>query len=481
MAQEIRLGSSESMKNINLGSTELQEVYLGATLIWRNNVPPFYTVDLNGTIVSTNGSIIAPVKPPKPSEVPSNNYEYTSNLNIGISNIQEEDQPLGDIVFNLYDGNIEEDETLPVIDTFTTTQGGSGTLTIPKGPQPTGGTAADFLYTDRLFSITATDSEEGVSIQFLKVTRIDSEDIKNFSGYTNSGGTYNPRTSTSTQTGLTTTVNTQCFDATSTTYTFNRTTTTPVASQDQTRTCSVQIVGIQDTPPKTCTTADTNRTITVTVGTPTQSDTITSQTSFANPNFVSGVDVVVPANESNSFSSSSSTCVAGSTPGCGICVFNCSGTGTITTTTTKTIYNRNCAYDVVSTTDGGSTTSTRSCTSTYTNPDGPTQGRISSGFGSSTGANFSSWPGNTTGNGTLPFTFGSTRTGTCAPGFTISSCYISDPKANGTIVSGGVGSDYCTIEMSGTISTSNYDFCGNGSNANPNTLIISATLIMNCT
>ena len=55
MAQEIRLGSSESMKNINLGSTELQEVYLGATLIWRNNVPPFYTVSVNGTVVSTNG------------------------------------------------------------------------------------------------------------------------------------------------------------------------------------------------------------------------------------------------------------------------------------------------------------------------------------------------------------------------------------------------------------------------------------------
>jgi hypothetical protein len=288
MAQEIRLGSSESMKNINLGSTEIQEVYLGATLIWRNNVPPFYTVSVNGTIVSTNGTIIAPVKPPQPGVTPSNNFEYTSNISVGISNIQEEDQPTGNIIFNLYEGNYQEDDTLPVIDTFTAVAGGGGTLTIPKGPQPTGGTATDFLYDDRLFTITATDSEAGVSIQWLKITRVDSEDVKNFGSWVNSGGTYNARTSTSTQTGLTTTVNTQCYDATSTTYTFDRTTTTPVASQNQTRTCSVQIVGIQDTPPRVCSTSDQNRTITVTTGGSSTNDTTTNTTSFPNPSYVSG-------------------------------------------------------------------------------------------------------------------------------------------------------------------------------------------------
>ena len=480
MAQEIRLGSSESMKNINLGSTELQEVYLGATLIWRNNVPPFYTVALNGVIVSTNGSIIAPVKPPKPSAVPSNNYEYTSNLNINISNIQEEDQPAGNIIFNLYEGDFESDPTLPVIATFTAVQGGSGTLTIPQGPQPTGATASTFLYTDKLFSISATDTEAGVSIQFLKVTRIDSQDIKNFGGYTNSGGTYNPRTSTSTQTGLTTTNNTQCFDVTSTTYVYNITTSTPVASQNQTRTCSVQIVGIQDTPARTCTTADENRTITVTTGTPSSSDVVTSQNSFPNPNFGSGVDVIVPANQTQNTTSSTGTCVAGATPGCGICVSVCSGTGTVTTTTTTNIFNNNCAYQKVSDTSGGSTTSTRSCSTSYANPDGPSTGRLSSGFGSTTFSNFTQTPGSTVSSGGLPFTFSSSRTGTCVAGKTITSCYISDPKVNPVISSGGVGSDHCTMDISGTIDTSNFDFCGNAGSFTPNTLIISATLIMNC-
>jgi len=480
MAQEIRLGSSESMKNINLGSTELQEVYLGAILIWRNNVPPFYTVALNGVIVSTNGSIIAPVKPPKPSAVPSNNYEYTSNLNINISNIQEEDQPAGNIIFNLYEGDFESDPTLPVIATFTAVQGGSGTLTIPQGPQPTGATASTFLYTDKLFSISATDTEAGVSIQFLKVTRIDSQDIKNFGGYTNSGGTYNPTTSTSTQTGLSATGGTECYSVTATTSIYNRTTSTPVASQNQTRTCSVQIVGIQDTPARTCTTADQNRTITVTTGTPSSSDVVTSQNSFPNPNFVSGVDVIVPANQTSSSSSSTGGCVAGASPGCGVCVNVCSGTGTITTTTTTTIINRNCAYQNVSTSSGGSTTSTSSCSTSYANPDGPSVGKFSSGFGSNTSSNFSERPGSGTQSGGLPFNFDSTRNGTCVAGKTITSCYISDPKANGTIISGGVGSDHCTISATGIINSSSYDFCGSAGSSNANILVISATLIMNC-
>jgi hypothetical protein len=37
---EIRLGSSKNMKNINLGSKEIEEVRLGRTLVWVNNLSP---------------------------------------------------------------------------------------------------------------------------------------------------------------------------------------------------------------------------------------------------------------------------------------------------------------------------------------------------------------------------------------------------------------------------------------------------------
>ena len=369
MAQEIRLGSSESMKNINLGSTEIQEVYLGATLIWRNNVPPFYTVSVNGTVVSTNGSIIAPVKPPQPGVIPSNNFEYTSNISVGISNIEEEDQPTGNIIFNLYEGNYQEDDTLPVIDTFTTTQAGSGTLTIPKGQQPTGNAAANFLYDDRIFTITATDSEEGVSIQWLKITRVDSEDVKNFGSWVNSGGTYNARTSTSTQTGLTITSNTQCFDPTSTIYTFNRTTTTPVADQNQTRTCSVQIVGIQDTPPKVCSTSDQNRTITVATGGSSSSDTTTNTSSYSNPSYVSGAlsnNTVGGESCVATSPSTTSSCSPGS--GCNsILAVNCSD-GVNSVTTQPRCFDRNCAGSAFNFRDNGAAITRNSGTCAYPNP-----------------------------------------------------------------------------------------------------------------
>ena len=343
MAQEIRLGSSESMKNINLGSTEIQEVYLGATLIWRNNVPPFYTVSVNGTVVSTNGSIIAPVKPPLPGVIPSNNFEYTSNISVGISNIEEEDQPTGNIIFNLYEGNYQEDDTLPVIDTFTTTQAGSGTLTIPKGQQPTGNAAANFLYDDRIFTITATDSEEGVSIQWLKITRIDSEDVKNFGGWVNSGGTYNPSTSTSTQSGLSYTINTQCFDPTTSKITFNRTTTTPVANQNQVRTCAVQIVGIQDTPPKVCSTSDQNRTISVATGGSSSSDTTTNTSSYPNPSYISGAlsnNTVGGASCVATSPTYTNTCLPDS--GCDSITRTTCPNGLNSTTTQPRCFDRNC-------------------------------------------------------------------------------------------------------------------------------------------
>lgn len=486
MAQEIRLGSSESMKNINLGSTELQEVYLGATLIWRNNVPPFYTVSINGTVISSNGTIISPVKPPKPGDIVTKDFQYTSNIPVLISDIQEEDQPYNDIVFNLYEGNFEEDDTLPVIDTFTTVQGTNGTFTIPRGPQPTGANASDFIYDDKLFTITSTDSEGGVSIQFLKITRVDSADYKVYGPFSNSGGQYNPRTSTSTQYNLQSVSGNQCYAVELTTTTFNRHSITPVASQNQTRTCSVQIVGVQDNPPKVCSGSDYSRTVTVTTGTATTSTTVTSTSTSPNPNFVSGYDVIVPANQTSTSSSSVGPCenIAGGAA-CDRCEETCSGQGTETISTTTTIINRNCANQQVSTSDGGTTTTNRTCSGTYTNPARPTLGLISSGFGSTTSVNFQQKPGSFRSTSGLPNSFSSTRSGVCKSGFTISRCEITDRDVSWAITSGGLGQNNCTINMSGTVSRENHNYCSTSSLAISGGFdgqyVISATILMECT
>lgn len=486
MAQEIRLGSSESMKNINLGAKELQEVYLGATLIWRNNVPPFYTVSINGTVISSNGTIISPQKPPKPGDIVTKDFQYTSTIPVLISGIQEEDQPYNNIVFNLYEGNFEEDDTLPVIETFTTVQGTDGTFTIPRGPQPTGGNAADFIYDDKLFTITSTDSEGGVSIQFLKITRVDSADYKVYGSFSNSGGQYNARTSTSTQYNLQSVSGDYCYAVEITTTTFNRHSITPVASQNQTRTCSVQVVGVQDSPPKVCSGSDYSRTVTVTTGTATTSDTVTGSSTSPNPNFVSGYNVVVPANQTSTSSSSVGPCenIAGGAP-CDRCDETCSGQGTETISTTTTIINRNCAYYEVSRTDGGTTTTDRVCTGTYTNPARPTLGLISSGFGSQTAANFSQRPGSFRNTSGLPNSFSSTRSGVCKPGFTISRCEITENQVTSYITSGGIGQDNCTLSMSGTVSRENHDYCSTSnlttSGGFDGQYVISAAILMECT
>ena len=50
---EIRLGSIENMRNINLGGIELQEVYLGTHLVWQNNQGPvFVSLSWDGTAFS---------------------------------------------------------------------------------------------------------------------------------------------------------------------------------------------------------------------------------------------------------------------------------------------------------------------------------------------------------------------------------------------------------------------------------------------
>ena len=485
---EVRLGSSASMKNINLGAKELQEVYLGAVLVWRNNVPPFYTVSINGVVVTTNGTILAPVKPPKKDFVPTQDFEYTSDIPVLISSIEEEDQPLGDIVFNLYEGDYTLDKTLPVVDTFTTTVGVDGTLTIPKGPQPTGATAADFVYDGRLFTITATDIEGAVSIQFLKITRIDSEDYKVYGSFSNSGGQYNARTRTSTQRNLTRVSNNQCYSENQTVTTFNRVTSTPVASQNQTRTCTVQIVGVEDNPPKVCSGGDFSRVVTVTTGTATSTDVTVSVDQSPNPNFTSAYDVAVPENEEQTQSISVGPCLnIGDGSGCGQCNFTCPGTGTEVVTTTTTIINRNCANIQISTSDGGSVSTDRTCTGTYNNPDAPTEGRFSSGFGSLTPGNFDVQPPAILQEGSLNFTFNATRQGVCKAGYTMSRCEAgnSNGAVSSYISSGGVGSQSCVIVMYGTITPSSYGFCSTSSGAvyfgYAGKLVATSTALMECT
>lgn len=71
---EIKLGSSKNMKNINLGSKEIEEVRLGSVLVWQNNLVPQIVLttpekgeygDLNfpiGITVSANVDIIFSVR-----------------------------------------------------------------------------------------------------------------------------------------------------------------------------------------------------------------------------------------------------------------------------------------------------------------------------------------------------------------------------------------------------------------------------------
>ena len=52
---EVKLGSSENMKNINLGDIEIQEAYLGAVLVWQNNLGPIIEqIAFNGMVVNAD-------------------------------------------------------------------------------------------------------------------------------------------------------------------------------------------------------------------------------------------------------------------------------------------------------------------------------------------------------------------------------------------------------------------------------------------
>ena len=58
---EIRLGSIENMVNINLGSIEMQEIYLGANLVWQNNQGPMFqsvTFDGMNFVANADGQVM---------------------------------------------------------------------------------------------------------------------------------------------------------------------------------------------------------------------------------------------------------------------------------------------------------------------------------------------------------------------------------------------------------------------------------------
>ena len=166
--------------------------------------------------------------------------EYTDDIPIFINAFTDEDMHYP-VLFNLYDGDFALDESLLSMDSVSlATDGATGTLQVPRGPMPSGANAADFIYTNKLFSVVAEDSEEGIAIQYFRLTSTDSTDVRNLGAWTNSGGTYGSFSNPIVQTGLMTTVGTQCYDATSTTITFTRTTPRTQASQDQVRTCQLR-------------------------------------------------------------------------------------------------------------------------------------------------------------------------------------------------------------------------------------------------
>ena len=416
---EIRLGALPNLVNVNLGSVETQEIYLGQALVWRNNLGPFFNLTVNGTVVDTNGTPMSPERPDTPANAVLSTFQYTDNITIGVTGVQDEEMQYP-VVFNLYEGDFDQDDTLTSISTDTVANAnGSGTLTFPRGPQPTGSNAGDFIFTDRLYSVVGVDAEEGESIIYFRITRTDSTDQFVLGGFSNVGGTFNPRTSSSSQ-NLSNTINTQCFDQVSTTIFFTRTTTTPIASQLQRRSCSVQVVGIQDTPPLVCTSAQTDQTITVTTGSSSSSDTETSRSNFNNPNFVASRGTATGSRTFSTTSTSDGTCqeTAGR-PGCGTTATTCTQTGTAVRTTTVTTFSQptNCAgEDVGSATETGRTSSTTnvSCSYSYPNPtfvsppDPPTFSTATCTFTCSGGASVS--------GGSATISPGQSGTRTCVSG-----------------------------------------------------------------
>ena len=73
---EIRLGSISNMKNINLGSVEIQEVYLGTILVWQNNLgPTLMSITWDGTTLTGIPALV---------DMQQDDFT-TSNANIGVN------------------------------------------------------------------------------------------------------------------------------------------------------------------------------------------------------------------------------------------------------------------------------------------------------------------------------------------------------------------------------------------------------------
>lgn len=291
---EIRLGAGENLGNINLGSVEVEEVRLGTILVWRNNVAPFLSVSVNGTVVDTNGTPLLPVDTRTPANAILTTFTYNDIINIEATGVVDEDMQYP-VQIRLYAGNFEADDTLiPFAVGNVPTANGTASLQIPRGPQPSGPNADFFVYADQLYTLVAEDAEQGITYIFFRITRADVPDQWNSSPFVDTGARFNQRADNIVQAGLTTTTGTQCFDATRTTTTFTRTTPRQVASQNQVRTNTYQVNGIDDrgtnplrSQPVVPEPTRTNvRTVEVNRGAPT--DVVTGVVNTPNPAHVAG-------------------------------------------------------------------------------------------------------------------------------------------------------------------------------------------------
>ncbi len=403
---EVRLGAGESMANINLGATEIQEVYLGTVLVWRNNVLPFFALSINGTVVSSNGTPEEPLDQVEAADAVLSTFEYLDNISVTISNVNDEDMQYP-VAFNLYKGDFDLDETLtPIgaqVNVTGVTPGLAGTWNAHEGKvTPTGPNAADYIETDQLYSLVGVDAEDGISIQYFRITSTDSTDVQVVTPFVNSGGLFGPVTNAvSTQVGLMQTFNTQCFDEESTTITFDRTTTQPQRSQNQVRTCSVTINGIADTPAVTCAGVSLAQTISANSGPSSFTDLTTGSVNVPNGNWITGATATNnvggpgPASIASLVSSVTGTCSPGPLNGsaCAAALVTCTqsdGSATVTTTTTPRTQDRNCAGGFI----GGpilgtpvTSTSTSACSYNYANPAFVPPANISSAIFSISGNN----------------------------------------------------------------------------------------------
>ena len=371
---EIRLGSGENLTNMQLGEVQVDEVRLGSILVWRNNVPPFLRLLVNGTQIDDNGTPMTPTDQMNAANAVLTVFTYNDAITIRAEGVQDEDM-MYPVTISIYEGDFESDSSLTAIATGSVASAnGAVNLTIPRGPIPSGPNAADFIYANRLFTLAAEDAEEGISYFFFRLTRTDVVDQWNSSAFANTGAQFNQRSSPIVQSGLTSTTGTACTDQTRTTITFTRTTPRQVASQNQVRTNTYQVNGIQDGPgnvtnPTAPTEPSRTRVTTVTVSTGSPSDVVTNTVTSPNPAFVSGPNVVTMTVAGPTSTTTGTCTVQGMTPNnfCRCTAQTCNGQQSVTSQ--PTVQDQNCAGGNVGAprNSGSPTTSNRSC-SGATNP-----------------------------------------------------------------------------------------------------------------